>query len=80
MLNAKKLGLAGGVLWGFMVFFMTLANIWFGYGSMWLQLMADIYPGYAVTYVGSLVGLVYGFLDGFIGLFLLGWLYNHFGE
>lgn len=80
MLSAKRLGIAGGILWGVMMFLMTLANLWFGYGSMWLQLMADIYPGYEVSYVGSIIGLIYGFIDGFVGLFLIGWLYNKVGE
>jgi hypothetical protein len=80
MLSAKRLGIAGGILWGVMMFVMTLANIWFGYGTMWLALMADIYPGYEVTYIGSIVGLVYGFLDGFVGLFIIGWLYNKISD
>jgi len=80
MLNAKKLGIAGGILWGFSMFFLTLANIFFGYGTLFLDLMADVYPGFQVSYVGSLIGLVYGFLDGFVGLYILGWLYNKISD
>lgn len=76
MLNAKKLGLSGGILWALCMFISTLLAVWFGYSKEFLQIMASIYPGYTVSYVGSIVGLVYGFFDGFIGLFLLAWLYN----
>lgn len=80
MLSAKRLGLAGGILWGVAMFLMTLANIFFGYGGLWLGLMANVYPGYDVSYFGSLVGLVYGFVDGFVGLYLLAWLYNKISD
>lgn len=30
-----------------------------------LQLLSQFYPGYTVTYTGSLIGLVYGFITGF---------------
>jgi len=76
MLNAKKLGLAGGILWAVSMFIMTWASILWGYGVEWLNLMASIYPGYEISAVGSVVGLVYGFFDAFIGLFILAWLYN----
>ncbi|MEC7839824.1 MAG: bacteriophage holin [Chlamydiota bacterium] len=76
MLSAKRLGIAGGILWGMSLFLVTIANILFGYGSMFMGLMADVYPGFHVGYVGSLIGFVYGFLDGFVGLYILAWLYN----
>lgn len=77
MLNAKRLGVAGGIVWGASVFLMTLASLFFGgYGGEWLRMLSDVYPGFVVSYVGSIVGLVYGFVDGFIGFYLIGWLYN----
>ena len=77
-LNAKSLGLAGGVLWGTMMLIMTLLAVWAGYGTAMLNGIASIYPGYSIGYLGALVGLVYGFVDGFIGMFVLAWLYNKF--
>lgn len=43
---------------------------------------AEIYPGggYRVGVEGAFVGLVYGFLDGFIGLFVFAALYNFLGK
>lgn len=37
-----------------------------------------IYPGYYITAVGSLVGLVWAFIDGLIGGVIFAWLYNMF--
>ena len=76
MLDAKKFGLAGGIFWGLCMFIMTLVCMFTGYAMQFLILMADIYPGYTISGFGSIVGLIYGFLDGFIGLFVFAWLYN----
>lgn len=76
MLNPKRLGLAGGILWGVSIFLMTLIGIHFDYGQSFFTLLKDIYPGYSVSYIGGLIGLVYGFVDWFIGLYILAWLYN----
>lgn len=75
-LNSVKLGLAGGILWALMLFVMTWLAMYTNYGMLWLVQWTDIYPGYDFTPVGSLLGLIYGFIDGFICLFLLGWIYN----
>jgi hypothetical protein len=79
MLSPTRLGLAGGILWGISLFLMTLLSIWTQYGSQFLSLVADIYPGYSTTPAGSIIGLFWGFLDGFLGLFILAWLYNKLG-
>ncbi len=76
LLDPIKFGLAGGILGGLIVFIMTLISAANGYGRIFLALCVDIYPGYTITYLGSLLGLVYGFIDGFVGLFVLIWLYN----
>lgn len=80
MLSPKRLGIAGGILWGVSMFIMTLANLWFGYGGAFLEIFSSVYPGYEITYIGSLVGLIYGFIDGFVGLYILAWLYNKVGD
>ena len=62
-LNGKALGLAFGVLWGVTVFGGTLVVLAVG-GGEHLQLLSRFYLGYSVSAVGSIVGLVYGFVDG----------------
>jgi len=77
-MKAVSLGLAGGVVWGVMMFITTLISVGTGYAGAFLAVMASIYPGFAITVPGAFVGLAYGFVDGFIGLLVLGWLYNLF--
>ena len=78
MLNAKSFGLAGGILWGVFVLIMTLIATSTNYGAEFLNLLASIYPGYKINYLGSLTGLIYGFIDGFTGCYIFAWLYNKF--
>ncbi len=80
-LNAKGLGLASAILWGFAMLVMGLANLlWGSYGQQFLQIMSSVYPGYHATRsVGQvIVGTVYGAVDGFIGGAVFAWLYNMF--
>ena len=76
MLNAKLLGLSGGILWGLGLFVFTLISYSTGYAEGFLQLFTFLYPGFSITVGGSFVGLIYGFVDAFIGLYLLALLYN----
>ncbi len=76
MINSTKLGLSGGILWGLSLFVMTLAGIYLDYATDFLNLIATLYPGYDISWGGAFIGLLYGFVDGFLCLFILGWLYN----
>jgi hypothetical protein len=38
-----------------------------------------VYPGYSVTYLGSVVGLIYGLVSGVILAAAFCWLYNKAG-
>lgn len=76
MIRPTKLGVAGGIIWGLCMFFTTIVSIYTGYANPFLEMMASIYPGYTISWWGSLAGLIYGFFDAFIGLALLGWVYN----
>lgn len=76
MLNPIKLGISGGILWGLSMFICTIPAMYFGYFSKFLNIMADIYPGYTISWLGAFVGLIYGFFDAFFGLFILAWIYN----
>ncbi len=75
-MDAKKLGLAGGILWGAIMLVFTWIAVLTGYGTEFLNICGNLYWGYSVTWVGSIIGAIYGFVDAFIGLFLLGWIYN----
>ena len=77
-MEPRALGLAGGILWGLAIFIMTWIGYFTSYAGLFLSLMVDIYPGYSVSLLGSFIGLAYGFVDGFCGLYVLAWLYNYF--
>ena len=77
-INPLKLGLAGGLLWGLILFIMTWISMYTGYAMFWLSQWMDVYPGFDLSKTGVFLGLLYGFIHGFVGLFVLGWLYNRF--
>lgn len=77
-INAKSLALSGGVIWGMALFLITLLSLATGYASMFLGLIADIYPGYSISILGSFIGLIYGFVDAYLGFYILAWLYNKY--
>ena len=77
-LNVRALALAGGIVWGLAIFLITYWFLVFGHGGTTLFKLSNIYLGYSVTWYGAFVGLVWGFVDGFIGGALLAWLYNKF--
>ncbi len=80
-LSAKALALAMGILWGGCLLFVGLINLASpSYGVNFLAGMSSVYPGFhaARTFGDVLVGTGYGVVDGGIGGFLFGWLYNVF--
>jgi len=74
-LNGKAMAVAAAVLWGAAVFVATLTAALRGAGEH-LGHLAAVYPGYQVSYLGSLIGLGYGLVTGAVAGALLAWLYN----
>jgi len=75
-LNAHKFALAAGILWAIAMFVFTWIAVGTGYLGDFLNIIAGVYPGYSVTAGGSFLGLVYGFIDGYVGCWLFAALYN----
>jgi hypothetical protein len=77
-LHATKFGLAGGIVCGVSVLLTTLATAFWGMFPSFTGVLIDLYGflGFSPTPFGAFLGLVYGFIDGFIGFFVLGWIYN----
>ena len=73
-LDPFALGLAIGLLWAIAVAFLGIVSR-FGWGEGWRDLLSDLYLGYEEH---AAVGVAWGLLDGFVGGYLLGWLYNAF--
>ena len=76
-LNAKSLGLAGGIMWGASVFIITLYSMYTGYATALINTVTSFLPLYSISFGGAILGGVYGFIDAFIGCYILAWLYNH---
>jgi hypothetical protein len=74
--NNKAFGLTCGLLWGLGVFFLTWWVILFEGTTHDLLVIGHIYRGYNVSPMGSLIGMLYGFVDGGIGGLVFSWLYN----
>lgn len=77
-MNGTMIGLVLGLLCGAVLF---LATIWLVLKGgpnpgAHLGLLSQYFPGYDVTFVGSLIGFMYGFLAGFPSGALLGAVYN----
>lgn len=78
--NTKRVALAGGIFWAAALFLTTLISIWTGLFVDFLKVISSIYPGFSISYVGSVIGLVYGFLDVFIGVYIFVWIYKRLGR
>lgn len=76
-LNAKSFGLAFGIMWSFGIFILSLVAL---LSETYLHNVADffssVYLGYNLNPMGIVIGMVWGFLDAFIGGFVVAWLYN----
>lgn len=75
-ISALKFGLAGGIVWGLVMFVMTVISHFTGYGMFWLAQWMDLYFGYDISLFGAVIGLLWGFVEGFLGLFLVAFVYN----
>ncbi|WP_292518671.1 bacteriophage holin [Methanoculleus sp.] len=79
-LDLKAFALAGGLFWGIGIFSLTwwllLTRDTHGRGSRYGKLIRRIYPGYRVSPKGSVIGLLWGFIDGLGAAAIFGLLYN----
>lgn len=75
-IDGIRLGIAGGVVLGLSLFFLTVIASSTGYGVEMLSFLS-FYPGYDMSAAGATLGFVWGFIDGFIFFALLAWIYNH---
>jgi hypothetical protein len=78
LLNAKLLGVVVGFLMGAGLFLATNFLVIKGGHNVGahLSLLAIYFPGYSVSFWGSIVGFFYAFVLGFLGGLTLGTVYN----
>ncbi|UCH48460.1 MAG: bacteriophage holin [Betaproteobacteria bacterium] len=75
-LDVHAFALTCGLVWGIGLFVLTWWIIAFDGASTDPTLLGSIYRGYSITPVGSVIGLIWGLVDGFIGGTIFAWLYN----
>lgn len=75
-LNVRALALTSGIIWGIGLFLVTWWIIIFEGASGDLTFLGRIYRGYEISAIGSIIGLIWGFVDGLIGGAIFAWLYN----
>lgn len=76
-LNVKAFALTCGIIWGFGVLLFAWWPMWVGSANEFSSsTLKFIYVGFNYTYLGGIIGLVWGFCDGLIGGALFAWLYN----
>jgi len=81
-LNARAWGIATGLVFGMILFFATNFLVMRGgeNAGQHLRLLRVFFPGYTVTFLGSLVGFVYAFVVGYALGRLIGFVYNRLVE
>ena len=79
-LNAKLQAIVAGLVVGFGIFIATNWLILKGGDPVGphLALLGQFFIGYEVTFVGSLIGFLYGFGSGFLGGYSIAKIYNWF--
>jgi hypothetical protein len=75
-LDIKAFALVCALVWGVGLFLLTWWIMAFDGATGEMTLIGQVYRGYSLSPVGSLVGLVWGFFDGLLGGALFAWLYN----
>ena len=75
-LNVKAFALSCGLIWGLGLFILTWWIIAFDGVTGQVTFIGQIYRGYSVSPLGSIIGLVWAFFDGAIGGAIFAWLYN----
>ncbi len=74
-IHVVKFALAWGISFG--LYLMVLG--WFasfGWGTKIVDVVSSLYIGYAPTFLGGIIGGIYAFADWFIGILIVGWIYN----
>lgn len=75
-LNVKAFALACGLVWGFGIFLLTWWIIAFDGATGEIPFIGQVYRGYKISPVGSILGLIWALADGAVGGAIFAWLYN----
>ena len=74
------LGYSLGTLLGVYMLFIGITSWLFGWGASVVELTSTWYRGFGPSFVGSIIGGLWGFVDGFVCGVLIAWLYNKYSD
>lgn len=76
-LNVRAFALTCGLVWGLGLFLLTWWIIALNKGATGeVPFLGQVYRGYNISPLGSVIGLVWALADGAIGGAIFAWLYN----
>ncbi|MDP8217942.1 MAG: bacteriophage holin [Candidatus Theseobacter exili] len=79
-LNVKAFAFTCGIIWGLGLFFLTWWIIAFDGVTGEVTFIGRLYRGYSISPLGSIIGLVWAFVDGLVGGWIFAWLYNFISQ
>ena len=77
-IGVVSFGLALGVTSAIFVFLLGIMAAFFGWGVPVAAALSSLYIGFGPTFIGSIAGAVWGFVDGLIAGLMIAWFYNRF--
>jgi len=75
-IDIKTFAATCALVWGFGVLLGTRWIILLDGSQEGAPMLGDLYRGYTLTPIGSLIGFVWALADGFIGRAIFAWVYN----
>ena len=75
-LHVKAFALTCGIVWGVGLFILTWWVMAFDGATGAPTFIGQVYRGYSISPLGSLIGLLWAFVDGWVGGAIFAWLYN----
>ncbi len=77
-LSLKKFSISAAIIWGtYILIIGWLATAGWGNHQM-VNVISSLYIGFKPTFFGSIIGCLWGILDGLVGGYLFVNLYNRF--
>lgn len=76
LLNAKIFGFSFGVICALFVFLLGISATYLNWGSSAVAVIGTFYLGFDATFLGSVVGALWAFVDAFLFFFLGVLLYD----
>ena len=77
-LGVISFGLAVGLTAAIGVFLLGTLSAVFGWGVPLVLILSSLYIGFEPSFVGSIAGAVWAFVDGLVAGVLIAWFYNRF--